>query len=247
MIRWSTAWRFLVPLLALVVVGSRIPLFGAERAVILPPPAVDNPKAPGPLQTAVLSGGCFWGVQGVFEHVHGVKQVLAGYSGGDRSTAQYETVSSGSTGHAESVKITFDPAEISYGQLLQIAFSVVLDPTQRNAQGPDEGTQYRSEIFYGDDTQKHIAEAYIKQLDAAHVFGKPIVTRVDPLKGFYMAEAYHQDYLYLHPNQPYIAYNDIPKVNNFKQTFPTLYSPTPVLVSGGSAQGHRDALADAAQ
>jgi len=229
-----STWAKIVPLVVVAVLVSRVPLFGAERAVTLAAPEIDNPKAPGPLETAVLSGGCFWGVQGVFQHVHGVKQVLAGYSGGDRSTAQYETVSSGTTGHAESVKITFDPAEITYGQLLQIAFSVVLDPTQLNAQGPDEGTQYRSEIFYVDDAQKRIALAYIKQLDTAHAFAKPIVTRVDPLKGFFPAEAYHQDYLYLHPNQPYIAYNDIPKVNNFKQTFPTLYSPTPVLVNAGS-------------
>jgi peptide-methionine (S)-S-oxide reductase len=229
--RLSTTWRWALPLMALAAVLSRVPLFGAESAVTIAPPAIDNPKAPGPLQTAVLSGGCFWGVQGVFQHVHGVKQVLAGYSGGDRSTAQYETVSSGTTGHAESVKITFDPAEVTYGQLLQIAFSVVLDPTQRNAQGPDEGTQYRSEIFYADEAQKRIAEAYIAQLDRAHAFAKPIVTRVDPLTGFYAAEGYHQDYLYLHPDQPYIAYNDVPKVHNLEQVFPTLYSPTPVLVN----------------
>jgi peptide-methionine (S)-S-oxide reductase len=170
-------------------------------------------------------------VQGVFEHVRGVKQVIAGYAGGERATAQYETVNSGSTGHAESVKITFDPAEISYGQILQIAFSVVHDPTQLNRQGPDCGTQYRSAIFYGDETQKHIAEAYIGQLDQAHAFAGPIVTRVTPLKGFYPAEDYHQDYLVHHPNQPYIAYNDLPKVENFRRTFPELYSDRPVLTS----------------
>jgi peptide-methionine (S)-S-oxide reductase len=205
------------------------PLYGAESAVILPPPAVDNPKAPGPPQTAVISGGCFWGVQGVFQHVKGVLKVFAGYSGGDRSTAQYETVSSGDTGHAESVKITFDPAQVSYGQLLQIAFSVVEDPTQVNRQGPDAGTQYRSEIFYADETQKHIAEAYIAQLNQAKVFARPIATRVDALKGFYPAEAYHQDYLVHNPHQPYIAAFDIPKVENFKQTFPSLYRGDPVL------------------
>jgi peptide-methionine (S)-S-oxide reductase len=197
--------------------------------VILAPPVIDNPKAAGPTQTAVLAAGCFWGVQGVFEHVRGVKKVWAGYAGGDKSTAQYETVSSGRTGHAESVKILFDPAAISYGQILQIAFSVVHDPTQLNRQGPDTGTQYRSAIFYADDDQKRIALAYIAQLDQAHVYARPIVTRVDPLLGFYTAEDYHQDYLIYHPNQPYIAINDIPKVINFRRTFPELYSGQPVL------------------
>src|SRR5258706_11253649 len=207
------------------------PLFGAEAVVIIAPPAVDNPKAAGPAQTAVLAGGCFWGVQGVFEHVRGVKNVVAGYAGGERSTAQYETVSSGSTGHAESVKITFDPAEISYGQISQIAFSVVHDPSQLNRQGPDSGTQYRSAIFYADEAQKHIAEAYIAQLDRTHAFHRPIVTRTEPLKGFYAAEDYHQDYLVHHPTQPYIAYNDMPKVENFRRAFPNLYVDRPVLTN----------------
>jgi peptide-methionine (S)-S-oxide reductase len=165
----------------------------------------------------------------VFQHVKGVQKVVAGYSGGDRSTAQYETVSDGNTGHAESVKITFDPAQVSYGQLLQIAFSVVEDPTEVNRQGPDAGTQYRSEIFYADDTQKRIAEAYIAQLNQAKVFPRPIATRVDALKGFYPAEGYHQDYLVNHPHQPYIAAFDLPKVENFKRTFPSLYNGEPVL------------------
>jgi peptide-methionine (S)-S-oxide reductase len=205
------------------------PLFGAEAPVIIAPPAVDNPKAAGPTQTAVLAGGCFWGVQGVFEHVRGVQNVVAGYAGGEKSTAEYETVSSGSTGHAESVKITFDPAAISYGQILQIAFSVVHDPTQLDRQGPDVGTQYRSAIFYTDESQKRIAQAYISQLDRAHAFARPIVTRVDPLKGFYAAEKYHQDYLIHNPTQPYIAMYDIPKIENFRRTFPELYSGQPVL------------------
>jgi peptide-methionine (S)-S-oxide reductase len=205
------------------------PLFGAEQPVIIAPPTVDNPKAPGPLQTAVLAGGCFWGVQGVFEHARGVKKVIAGYAGGEKSTAQYETVSSGATGHAESVQITFDPAAISYGQILQIAFSVVHDPTQLNRQTPDVGTQYRSAIFYADDTQKKIATAYIAQLDTAHAFPRAIVTRVDPLRGFYPAEDYHQDYLIHNPTQPYIAIYDIPKIENFRRTFPELYSGAPVL------------------
>jgi peptide-methionine (S)-S-oxide reductase len=230
-IKWS------LPVMSAVVAGAlgvtlwHAPLFGAEAPVIIAPPVIDNPKAKGATQTAVLAGGCFWGVQGVFEHVKGVTKVVAGYAGGVQGTAQYETVSSGSTGHAESVKITFDPAEVSYGQLLQIAFSVVYDPTTLNRQGPDVGTQYRSAIFYSDETQKHIAEAYIAQLDQSHVFPKPIVTRVDPLKGFYDAEGYHQDYLVNNPHQPYIAINDIPKVENFRHTFPTLYSDRPVLVS----------------
>jgi peptide-methionine (S)-S-oxide reductase len=207
----------------------RSPLLGAEAPVIIAAPVVDNPKAAGPAQTVVLAGGCFWGVQGVFEHVRGVRNVVAGYAGGEKSTAQYETVSSGTTGHAESVKITFDPAAISYGQILQIAFSVVHDPTQLNRQGPDEGTQYRSAVFYADDNQKHIAEAYISQLDKSHVFPRPIVTKVDPLKGFYAAESYHQDYLIRNPTQPYIAFNDLPKIENFRRTFPDLYSGQPVL------------------
>jgi peptide-methionine (S)-S-oxide reductase len=218
--------------LALAMMGAvllRSPLLGAEAPVIIAPPALDNPKAAGPPQTAVLAGGCFWGVQGVFEHVRGVQNVIAGYAGGDRASAQYETVSSGGTGHAESVKIVFDPAQVSYGQLLQIAFSVVHDPTQLNRQGPDVGSQYRSAVFYGDDEQKRIAESYIAQLEKAHAFSRPIVTRVDPLWGFYPAEDYHQDYLYHNPNVPYIAMFDIPKVQNFKRIFPELYSGRPVL------------------
>jgi len=227
--------RFKNPLTATIVAGVaaaalwHASLSGAESAVVIPAPVVDNPKAPGPLQTAVLSGGCFWGVQGVYEHLRGVTQVISGYAGGDKATAEYETVSTGTTGHAESVKITFDPAQVSYGQILQIAFSVVHDPTQLNRQGPDSGTQYRSAIFYVDDVQKHIADAYIAQLGQSHVYPRAIVTRVDQLKGFYPAESYHQDYLFHHPNAPYIAFNDIPKVNMFKQTFPNLYSDRPVL------------------
>jgi peptide-methionine (S)-S-oxide reductase len=220
---------------ALLVVGAlglvvwHSPLFGAEAPVIIAPPLVDNPKAAGPAQTAVLAGGCFWGVQGVFEHVRGVQKVIAGYAGGEKSTAQYETVSSGSTGHAESVKITFDPGAITYGQILQIAFSVVHDPTQLNRQFPDVGTQYRSAVFYADDTQKKIAQAYIAQLEGAHAFPRPIVTRVDPLRGFYAAEDYHQDFLIHNPTQGYIAMYDIPKIENFRRTFPQLYSGQPVL------------------
>jgi peptide-methionine (S)-S-oxide reductase len=209
----------------------------AEGVTMVPAPKVDSARTAGALQTAVISGGCFWGVQGVFQHVKGVKRAVSGYAGGEKSTADYETVSTGSTGHAESVQITFDPAQISYGQLLQIAFSVAFDPTQLNRQGPDIGTQYRSEIWYMSDTQKNIATAYIAQLNQAHAFARPIATRVDPLRGFYPAEDYHQDYLYLHPSQPYIAINDIPKVNNLKRVFPDLYLPQPTLVNPVKAGG----------
>jgi peptide-methionine (S)-S-oxide reductase len=226
------ASRLLMTVFALGSIGAvlwRAPVYGAESPVVIAPPALDNPKAPGAPQTAVIAGGCFWGVQGVYEHVRGVQRVVAGYAGGDRSTARYETVSTGTTGHAESVKITFDPAVVSYGQILQIAFSVVHDPTQLNRQGPDVGTQYRSAIFYADDTQKQIAEAYISQLDKSHAFSRPIVTRVDPLKGFFPAEDYHQDYLIHNPNAPYIAIYDMPKIENLKRTFAEEYSGRPVL------------------
>jgi peptide-methionine (S)-S-oxide reductase len=216
---------------AVVTVFWRWPIYGAESPLVLAPPSIDNPKAAGVVQTAVLAGGCFWGVQGVFEHVRGVQKAVAGYAGGDKSTAQYEAVSSGSTGHAESVQITFDPSQVTYGQLLQIAFSVVSDPTLLNRQGPDVGTQYRSAVFYFDDEQKRIAEAYIAQLDKSHVFSKPIVTRVEPLKIFYPAESYHQDYLVRNPSAPYIAFNDLPKIERFRRAFPELYSGRPVLVS----------------
>jgi peptide-methionine (S)-S-oxide reductase len=208
---------------------------GAEAPVVLPAPAVDNPKTGGATQTAVLAGGCFWGVQGVFEHVRGVQRVLAGYSGGSRASAQYETVSSGGTGHAESVQVTFDPQQVSYGELLQIYFSVAHDPTQLNRQGPDSGTQYRSAIFYTDASQEHIASSYIAQLDKAASFPRRLVTQVTALNGFYPAEDYHQDYLTLHPSQPYIAYNDIPKVENLKKLFADNYLEKPTLVSSAKA------------
>jgi peptide-methionine (S)-S-oxide reductase len=223
-------WGSILALAALIIV--KLPsLYGAEAAVPIAPAAIDNPKAAGEPQVAVLSGGCFWGVQGVFEHVRGVKQVISGYAGGDKSTAEYEVVSTGNTGHAESVKITFNPAEISYGQLLQVFFSVAHDPTQLNRQSPDVGTQYRSSIFYADKSQQRIAEAYIAQLNQSKVFASPIVTRVDPLKGFYAAESYHQDYLVHNPHNPYIVWNDLPKVENLKKTFPALYVEQPVLVA----------------
>jgi peptide-methionine (S)-S-oxide reductase len=214
-------------LIAIVVLGS---IFvwtkakAAEGAVALPNPAVDAPLAAAPgNQTAVIAGGCFWGIQVVFQHVKGVKSATSGYSGGPASAAEYETVSTGETGHAESVQITFDPAQVSYGQLLKVFFSVAHDPTELNRQGPDTGTQYRSVIFYANDEQKHIADAYIGQLDKAKSFPHPIVTQVVPLKAFYPAEAYHQNYATLHPNQPYIAMFDAPKLEHLRQQFPDLY------------------------
>ena len=219
-------------LLALVGISWQLTSCAAEPAVTVPPPTLDNPKQAGPLQTAVLSGGCFWGVQGVFEHVRGVEKVVSGYAGGDRSTAHYEEVSTGTTGHAESVQVTFDPAKVSYGELLRIFFSVAHDPTQLNRQGPDTGPQYRSAIVYADDSQKSIATAYIAQLNQAGVFRRPIVTRVDRLKGFYPAESYHQDYLVHNPSSGYIVFNDLPKIENLKRLFPEYYSDRPVLLAG---------------
>lgn len=203
---------------------------GATAAAPFPAPVVDVPIGQGSLQTAVLSGGCFWGVQGVFEHVRGVKQVISGYAGGKALTAHYEIVGTGVTGHAESVQIVFDPKQITYGEILRIYFAVATDPTQLNHQVPDEGTQYRGEIFYMNAAQKTVAQRYIAQLGAAKVFAKPIVTRVDPFTGFYRAEAYHQDYLTLHPDQPYIATYDMPKVEALKAMFPTRYRATAVRV-----------------
>ncbi len=224
-------WRFLVTVAAVYGVLSQVPACAAEEAFLIPTAAVDNPRAAGPEQKAVLSGGCFWGVQGVFEHLNGVKRVLSGYSGGEKRTAQYEVVSNGNTGHAESVEVVFDPKEVSYGEILQVFFSVAHDPTQLNRQGPDSGTQYRSSIFYADEQQKKIATAYIDQLNKTKVYRSTIVTRVDPLKGFYPAEDYHQDFLIKNPNYPYIVYNDLPKIRNFQKTLPTLYRGKPVMVS----------------
>src|SRR5690348_7506212 len=206
-----------------------MPSRAAEEAVKIPPPAADAPSSDA-IQTAVLSGGCFWGVQGVFQHTAGVTSAVSGYAGGSQMTATYDQVSSGTTGHAESVQVKYDPKKISYGKILQIFFSVVHDPTQLNRQGPDSGTQYRSAIFTTSDEQKKVAEAYIAQLNAAKVYPRQIVTKVGPLQGFFAAEAYYQDYLTLHPNQPYIAYNDLPKVENLKKLFADNYVEKPTLV-----------------
>ena len=205
----------------------------AETPTAIAGPTVDDTKASGPLHTAVFSGGCFWGVQGVFEHVAGVRKVISGYDGGSKQNARYTLVSSGETGHAESVQISYDPAQITYGELLQIFFSVAHDPTQLNRQGPDSGTQYRSAIFYADARQKEIAVAYIAQLNKAHAFARPVVTQVNADAGFFEAEAYHQDFLIHNPSYPYIVYNDLPKIDHLKQLFPQTYREKPVTVEGG--------------
>jgi peptide-methionine (S)-S-oxide reductase len=226
------AWR--VPGILKIAALSFVAVFGgpsnlnrasaAEPSVVLPDPVVDAaPASKSGKQTTVIAGGCFWGIQAVFQHVKGVKNASSGYSGGSAATADYETVSTGTTGHAESVKITFDPAQVSYGQLLKVFFSVAHDPTQLNRQGPDTGSQYRSVIFYENDDQKHVAEAYIAQLEEAKAFSRPIVTQVVPLKGFFAAELYHQNYATLHPDDAYIAFNDAPKVERLRQQFPGIY------------------------
>lgn len=219
---------------AVVVFAVAAPHATLKEDVVrrLPAPVAAIPQpAAAETETAVLAGGCFWGVQGVFAHVKGVRQVVSGYSGGGAANADYETVSTGTTGHAESVRIVFDPRQVSYGTILQIFFSVATDPTQLNHQFPDEGTQYRSEVFYADARQQTIAKAYVAQLDQAREFSHPIVTRVEPLRAFYPAEAYHQDYLTLHPDQPYIASYDLPKVAALKALFPEDYRAAPVLTT----------------
>jgi peptide-methionine (S)-S-oxide reductase len=202
-----------------------------ESAFIIPPPAVDPSKDPALQEKAVIAGGCFWGVQAVFQHVKGVTNAVSGYAGGKAGMANYDAVSSGRTGHAEAVEITYDPKQISYGQLLQIYFSVAHDPTQLNRQGPDSGTQYRSTVFPSDDSQRKVAEAYIAQLNQTGVYPKTLTTTVEPLQAFYPAEGYHQDYLVRHPYSMYIMVNDIPKVENLAKTFPDRYRDKPVLVN----------------
>ena len=197
---------------------------GGGSAVALPAPAVDVPRAAAPgRQTVVVSGGCFWGVEAVFRHVKGVVEATSGYAGGSAATAHYQLVSEGDTGHAESVRVTFDPVEVSLGQLLQVFFSVAHDPTEVNRQGPDSGTQYRSAIFVSGPAQKRVVDAYIAQLDKAKAFPRPIATEVAPLQAFYPAEFYHQNYAALHPDNPYIMINDAPKVAHLRQMFPALY------------------------
>ena len=204
----------------------------ADAPARVPAPSQTSAAPAGP-HSIVLSGGCFWGIQGVFEHVRGVSRAVAGYTGGPPNAANYEDVSTGTTGHAESVKVTYDPSVVSPAKLLQIFFSVALDPTEHDAQGPDEGTQYRSEIWTSNASDAALARHYIAQLDQAHVYARPIATRVDPLDGFYPAEDYHQDFLVHHPDHPYIAENDVPKVEALKKVFPESYSPAPVLALPG--------------
>jgi peptide-methionine (S)-S-oxide reductase len=220
----------LVSAVGLLFAGAA-PLLGAETATLAPPMNDPAPVDEG-MQTVVLAGGCFWGVQGVFQHVVGVSEAVSGYAGGAQNTATYGSVSSGRTGHAESVKVTYDPKLVSLGKLLRVYFSVAHDPTQLNAQGPDQGTQYRSAIFFSDKAQEKIARDYIAELDQAHIFARPIVTTLEPLAKFYPAESYHQDYLIHHPHQPYIVINDLPKIDNLKRLFPDLYRAEPKLVSG---------------
>ena len=233
-ILWNASRTVLV-LAVLLLAGLAIRSYpaAAEGARALPPPAVDAPPGPATSAVVVLAGGCFWGVQGVFQHVKGVTSAVSGYAGGDKRAANYEIVSSGTTGHAESVQVTYDPRQISYGRLLQIFFSVVHDPTELNRQGPDTGTQYRSAIFPASAEQAQVAKAYIAQLDQTHAFKKAIVTRIEPDRTFYPAEAYHQDFLTRYPTHPYIAVNDIPKIEDLKRVLPDLYRATPVLVAGG--------------
>ncbi|PXX12139.1 peptide-methionine (S)-S-oxide reductase MsrA [Mycolicibacterium moriokaense] len=223
-----------------VLLGLAVALFAAHdepwpsranASAAIPGPVFDEPAGnPGTSETAVLAGGCFWGVQGVYQHVKGVSSAVSGYAGGDASTAHYETVGTGSTGHAESVRITYDPTQVTFGQLLHIFFAVATDPTELNRQGPDVGSQYRSAIFPQNDIQKKVADAYIAQLNQAKVFDAPVVTRTERDSGFFPAEDYHQDYLNSNPTAPYIAINDMPKLDNLRQVFPQLYRDQPVLV-----------------
>ena len=222
--------RFLAPAsIALVIGAAGIGIAAREGSVtpavvVLPAPTIGTGLAPvSAVDTAVFAGGCFWGIEAVFEHIKGVQSAVSGYTGGRTPSPSYEDVSTGTTGHAESVRVVYDPAVVSYGQLLQVFFSVAHDPTQLNRQGPDHGTQYRSAIFYRTKEQQQAAEAYVKQLTAAKTFARPIVTQIVPLARFYPAEDYHQDYMAHHPDQPYIVYNDAPKVERLKQQFPQLF------------------------
>jgi peptide-methionine (S)-S-oxide reductase len=230
--RGAAARGHLAGVAALGVVVALCLVFAgaAQTATLIPAPTVDPAPRDDRSQTAVIAGGCFWGIQAVFQHVKGVTRVLAGYAGGAKDTAVYETVSTGRTGHAESVEIMFDPHQVSYGRILQIYFSLAHDPTELNRQGPDVGTQYRSAIFYANDEQKRVAQSYVAELTRAGVYPRPIVTKLGPLVAFYPAEAYHQDYAVLHPNNPYIAAYDLPKLNDLKRLFPNLYRELPVTV-----------------
>jgi peptide-methionine (S)-S-oxide reductase len=230
--------RHVVVSAAVLAFAAAAPNARAEQAVVVPPPAAAEAAHGAGLETAVLAGGCFWGIQAVYQHVKGVSNAVSGYAGGAAKDASYYTVGSGRTGHAESVKVVFDPKQISYGKILQIYFSVAHDPTQLDRQGPDAGTQYRSEIFPQNEAQAKIARDYIAQLDAAHAFKRAIVTKVGTVKtAFYPAEGYHQDYAVLHPYQPYIVINDAPKVLNLKKLFPDVWREQPVTVAKAGGVG----------
>jgi peptide-methionine (S)-S-oxide reductase len=209
--------------LAIIAASVLIVRSGRSEAVTLPDPAIDVPAATTGDATAVFAGGCFWGIEAVFEHVKGVKDVVSGFAGGSAKQADYRTVSTGTTGHAESVRVTYDPSKVTYGELLKVFFAVAHDPTQLNRQGPDVGPQYRSAIFYTDTDQERVAKAYVDQLTKEKVFARPIVTEIVPLDKFFMAEAYHQDYMRHHPNEPYIIINDAPKVAHLRERFPEMY------------------------
>jgi len=230
MLRRVMPFAALAAALLAVALAPWVGTSAAEGAYVIPAPMVDEQAAQSTSEVAMLAGGCFWGVQGVFQHVAGVTRAVSGYAGGEADTAHYEMVGRGATGHAESVQITFDPSKISYGKILQIYFSVAHDPTQLNYQGPDTGPQYRSTIFPTNDEQARVAKAYIAQLNAAHVYSDAIVTTLESGRSFYPAEDYHQDFLTLNPNYPYIVFNDLPKVENLKRIFPDLYRADPVLV-----------------
>ena len=229
-VRWTPLLMLLLAGVVFFAGANFAPMLAQEKAVVIPPPAADEAAAQKSSEVAVLAGGCFWGVQGVYQHVKGVKGAVSGYAGGSRNTAQYEIVGRGDSGHAESVQITFDPRQVSYGRVLQIFFSVAHDPTQLNRQGPDVGTQYRSAIFPANPEQDKIARAYIAQLNEARVFRAAIVTKIEPDRPFFPAEDYHQDFLTRNPRHPYIMINDLPKIEELKKAFPDLYRSAPVLV-----------------
>jgi len=226
--RYSTTVLFLSVVLTTVGILAAPPC-GAQEGIAIPAPVLDTPVRPVATETAVVAGGCFWGVQGVFQHVAGVTNAVSGYAGGEKQTAHYEMVGSGKTGHAEAVEITYEPSRISYGKILQIFFAVAHDPTQLNRQGPDVGTQYRTAVFPRNQDQAAVAKAYIAQLDQARTYKAAIVTRLEPDRPFYRAEDYHQDFLTLNPTYPYIVYNDLPKIANLKRLFSELYRERPVL------------------
>jgi len=238
-LRGASPTVIVIALLVLAALTMKSYPAAAEGAHALPAPAIDAPPGQATSAVVVLAGGCFWGVQGVFQHVKGVTSAVSGYAGGDKKTAEYETVGTGRTGHAESVQVAYDPRQISYGRILQIFFSVVHDPTELNRQGPDTGTQYRSAIFPANAEQAEVAKAYIAQLDQTHTFKKAIVTRIEPDRPFYPAEGYHQDFLTRNPANLYIAINDLPKIADLKRLLPDLYRADPVLVHAAAVHSSR--------